>query len=402
MTYTPLAVRIVELADVLRRAGVAVGSGEVLLASGAAELVGVERPADLREALATTLLHRHEDRGLFDQAFQAVIQAPPVADRPSVPIPGPRPASVRNRRLATALTAARLSEVEAGAAATAQLLAASDLERLSHRDFEQMSADEARAARELLREAARWWRRSVRRWLPSVREGTLDPRRSLRALARRPDAVLVQWRERRERPARLLLLCDVSGSMRAYSRAFLQLAHALAGRDRSLELFAFATRLTRLTPLLRTPDPDLALARIGAAVQDWDSGTRIGSSLAQLLRSHRRTALDSNTLVVLLSDGLERGEPHQLRAACMQLRQACRAILWLNPLLRYADYAPLARGAAVLTECFQGALPAHDPASLATLVRSVSELARRGNPERRSPRALCGRSYKPILSFSVQ
>jgi uncharacterized protein len=376
VAVTTLAGRIVELADVLRRAGVTLGSGEVLRASAAAGWVGVERAADLREALAVTLLHRREDRRVFDAAFDAVIQSRPGAAEPGRRMPGPRALAAPNRRLSTTRAASPATALESAARATAQFLAASDRERLGHRDFEQMSAAEARAARELLRAAARWWPRPVRRWMPSGREGVLDARRTLRALARRPEAALVEWRERRVRRVRLLLLADVSGSMSAYARAFLQLAHALASRDRSLELFAFATRLTRLTPLLRTPESDLALARIGAAVPDWDGGTRIGSALSQLVRRYHPGSLDSQTLVVLLSDGLERGDPQALRNACRTLSRACRAVLWLNPLLRYAHYAPLARGAAILAEFFPGVRPAHDPASLVSLVRSLSELAR--------------------------
>ena len=172
--------------------------------------------------------------------------------------------------------------------------------------------------------------------------------------------------------------------MRAYARGFLQLAHALAGRDRAVELFAFATRLTRLTRWLRVRDADGALSRIGTAVKDWDSGTRIGAALAQLVSEYAPSVLGSNSIVVLLTDGLERGAPEQLRAAAERLKRSCREVLWLNPLLRYADYAPLARGASVLAETLSPVRPAHDPASLEALVRSLEAL--RGSRGRRSDR----------------
>jgi uncharacterized protein with von Willebrand factor type A (vWA) domain len=320
------------------------------------------------------LLHRHEDRALFDAAFAAVLLASPSAADPGVALPSPRSIAPQNRRLASALPAqrppARPARVE-----TREPLAASDLETLRHRDFEQMSAAEARAALELVRRAARWWRRPVRRWQSSARGHELDVRATLRELARRPDAVSLFWRRRRDRPSRLVLVCDVSGSMHAYSRAFLQLAHALSGRDRSVELFAFATRLTRLTHLLRVSDLDGALARIGTAVQDWDSGTRIGAALSRLTREFSSSVLGSNTIVVLLTDGLERGSPEELHAAATRLKRSCRAVVWLNPLLRYAEYAPVARGAAVLAETLHAVRPAHDPESLEALVRSLEELA---------------------------
>jgi len=376
MTLSALPRRIADLAEVLRRAGIAVGSGEVLLAATAAESVGVERVHDLREALAATMLRRHEDRALFDAAFAAVLLASPSASDPGVAVPSPRSPAARNRRLASALSSQRPPESPPASAETPEAYAASDLETLRHRDFEQMSAQEARAALELVRRAARWWRRPVRRWQPSARGPILDVRRTLRELARRPDAAPISWRRRRDRPARLVLVCDVSGSMHAYSRAFLQLAHALSGRDRSVELFAFATRLTRLSHLLRVRDVDRALARMGTAVQDWDSGTRIGAALAQLARKFGSTVLGSNTIVLLLTDGLERGPPEELRAAAARLKRSCRDVVWLNPLLRFADYAPLARGAAALAETLHAACPAHDPASLDGLMRALAQRGR--------------------------
>jgi uncharacterized protein with von Willebrand factor type A (vWA) domain len=367
---------------VLRRAGVPVGSGEVMLAMNAVESIGIERVGDLREGLATTLLHRCEDRALFDAAFAAVLLASPSAPDPDTAVPAPRSPAARNQRLASALAARRSAPDPRVAIETPAICAASDFEALRHRDFEQMSAEEARTALDLVRWAASWWRRPTRRWRASSRSGDLDLRRTLRELARRPDSALWYWRKQRDRPIRLVMVCDVSGSMRAYARGFLQLAHALSGRDRAVELFAFATRLTRLTQWLRVRDPDRSLARIGTSVQDWDSGTRIGTALARLVTQYGPSVLGSNSIVVLLTDGLERGPPEELRAAAERLKRSCREVLWLNPLLRYPDYAPLARGASVLAETLSPVRPAHDPASLEALVRSLEALRRRREPNR--------------------
>jgi uncharacterized protein len=369
--------RIVTLTGVLRRAGVAVGTGETLLATQAAEVVGIARPGDLAEALAAALLRRNEDRALFDAAFAAVFLAPPSAADPAIAIPAPR-STRSNQRLAAALGADTTAPPAVRARTVLEAIAASDTETLRHRDFEQMSAEEARAAQDLIRRAARWWRRPMRRWRPSRRPRVLDARRTIREFARSPDAAGLAWRDRRQAPLRLVLVCDVSGSMRAYARAFLQLAHALSGRDRSVELFAFATRLTRLTPLLRSVDADECLARIGTAVRDWDSGTRIGAALTRLNREFGPRVLGSNTVVLLLTDGLERGDPAELRAAAERLTRSCRTVLWLNPLLRYAEYQPVARGAAALAATVSPARPAHDPASLVSLVRVLAELAAGG------------------------
>jgi uncharacterized protein with von Willebrand factor type A (vWA) domain len=367
---------------VLRRAGIPVGSGEVMLAVNAVESIGIERVADLREGLATTLLHRREDRALFDAAFAAVLLANPSVPDPDTAVPAPRSRSARNQRLASALAARRSTPDPRAVIETPVLRAASDFEALRHRDFEQMSAEEARTALDLVRRAASWWRRPTRRWQASSRSGDLDLRRTLRELARRPDSALWYWRKRQDRPIRLVMVCDVSGSMRAYARGFLQLAHALAGRDRAVELFAFATRLTRLTRWLRVRDSDRSLARMGTSVQDWDSGTRIGAALTRLVTEYAPSVLGSNSIVVLLTDGLERGPPEELRAAAERLKRSCREVLWLNPLLRYPDYAPLARGASVLAETLSPVRPAHDPASLEALVRSLEALRRRREPNR--------------------
>ena len=378
MSSSSLPRRIVELADVLRRAGIPTGTGEVLLAVAAAEMVGIDRVLDLREALATTLLHRHEDRELFDAAFQAVVLAPPsTTTDPGTAVPSPRSLSSQNRRLASALAPEGPPGPPLEPVKTREVLAASDIETLRHRDFEQRSATEARAALEVVRRAGRWWRRAVRRWQLTRRGSRLDVRRSLRELVRRPEAWHLLWQRRRDQPYRLVLVCDVSGSMRGYSRAFLQLAHALAGRDRSVELFAFATRLTRLTHMLRRYDVDQSLARMGTAVPDWDSGTRIGSALARLTREFGPVVLGSNTIVVLMTDGLEQGAAEDLRAAAGRLTRSCRAVVWLNPLLRYDGYEPLARGAAVLADTLKAIRPAHDPASLESLVRSLEDVCAR-------------------------
>jgi len=366
--------RIVALSGVLRRAGVAVGTGETLLAATAAEAVGVARSGDLAEALAAALLRRNEDRALFDAAFAAVFMNPPSDADASLAIPAPPAIRPTQRRLATALSREPTARPSDATSPVLTAIAASDVEILRHRDFEQMSVPEARAVQDLIRQAVRWWHRPMRRWRASARPRVFDARRTIRECARSPDSASLAWRVRRESPLRLVLVCDVSGSMSAYARAFLQLAHALAGRDRSVELFAFATRLTRLTRLLRTVDVDECLARIGTTVPDWDSGTRIGAALTRLNREFGARVLGSRTIVLLLTDGLERGDPEELRRAAERLHRSCRTVLWLNPLLRYAAYEPVARGAAVLAQVVPPARPAHDPASLVALVRDLADL----------------------------
>jgi uncharacterized protein with von Willebrand factor type A (vWA) domain len=161
-----------------------------------------------------------------------------------------------------------------------------------------------------------------------------------------------------------VLLVDVSGSMAVYARMFLQYAHLLSRRGSRVETFAFATRLTRLTRALETPDPDTALAKVSRLVKDWDSGTRLGAALEEFNGDWSRRVLGRGAWVLLLTDGLEREGPALLAEQLRRLRLNCRELVWVNPLLRSATYQPLAGGAAALERFATRRLSAHNVDSL--------------------------------------
>src|SRR6185503_14565645 len=175
-----------------------------------------------------------------------------------------------------------------------------------------------------------------------------------------------QQRRRRARP--IVLLCDVSGSMELYTRTLLLFAHALSRKRRSVEAFLFATRLSRITHDLRATKSDAAMAAVSRAVQDWSGGTRIGDALRTFHQRWRRRVLHSSSIVILISDGWDRGDPNLLRNEIARLHRSCHRLIWLNPLIGSIDYAPLTRG-------LQAALPFVDDFLPVRTLRDIRDLA---------------------------
>jgi uncharacterized protein with von Willebrand factor type A (vWA) domain len=180
---------------------------------------------------------------------------------------------------------------------------------------------------------------------------------------------------RREQPLPLLVLVDVSGSMERYARLLLAFLHAATrAHRRQCDVFAFGTELTDLTQAFRLADTDQMLAAAGATIHDFAGGTRLASALASLRQQHARRLSGRRTLVLLISDGLDTDEPGQLEAQLAWLRLHSRKLLWLNPLLRYGGYAPLARGAAVLHRHADAMLAVHNLNRLDDLARSMARV----------------------------
>lgn len=249
----------------------------------------------------------------------------------------------------------------------------SPVEALSRRDLGTLAPEELRETeRAFDRVRVRLAARRGRRTEPSRRRGRVDLRRSLREAVRHDGELLRLARRRRalERP-RVVLLCDVSGSMERHARFLLRLLLS-AGRERDVEAFVFGTRLTRVTQSLRRGTPARRLERIAEAVPDWSSGTRIGASLAEFVERHGRSLLGRKTVVVILSDGLERGEIEPLERAMRTISRRARRVVWMNPLAGGPDYEPSARGMEAALPWVDDLVPG---ASLADL-RRLPELLR--------------------------
>ena len=179
---------------------------------------------------------------------------------------------------------------------------------------------------------------------------------------------MLPTRKRRVRPRPLVLLCDVSGSMESYSRMLLHFAHALTSRHHRVEAFLFSTRLTRVTRELNTRRADDALAAMSKTVPDWSGGTRIGAALNEFHQQWGRRVLNGGPVVLLISDGWDRGDPEVLRAQIARLQRRCYRLVWLNPLIGTTGYSPLTRG-------LQAALPYVDDFLASRTLRNLADLA---------------------------
>jgi uncharacterized protein len=358
-----MVAELVALADAMRAGGARVGTGEVEAGARALGAVGASR-TDAYLGLRAVLCSRREDLAIFDAAFEAVFGAG-------------REASAAMTQPAPAITSPALPRVAIGdgeRAGTAEPYvrpaAWSDIELLLDKDFAQYSDAERALARAVVAQLARRGptRRSRRLRAARTRGVRPDLQRTLRASLRTGGEPLERrWREPATKPRRLVLVCDVSGSMAPYARALLQYLHAVVATHRRVEAFAFGTRLTRLTRELGERDPDRALARAADAVADWSGGTRIGASVGALNREHGRR-LGRGAIVVILSDGWDRGEPELLAAEMARLRRSAHRVVWLNPLKAARGYEPLARGMVA-------ALPHTDHFLAGNSLSSLAELA---------------------------
>jgi uncharacterized protein len=255
-------------------------------------------------------------------------------------------------------------------------MTASDLARLHQADFNALSAGEFHLVERLARDIALPVPQvEMRRMQPGLRGTRMHWARTLRQSSQTGGELLVLRRmQRSHEPLPLLVLVDVSGSMERYARLLLAFLHAATRAHRRRDVFAFGTELTDLTPAFRIADTDAMLAAASSAIADYAGGTRLGESLATLRQKHARRLVGRRTLVLVISDGLDTGEPQDLARELEWLTHRCRRLLWLNPLLRFEGYAPLARGAAVLHRHAHAMLAVHNLAKLQDLAQSLSEL----------------------------
>ena len=372
----------------LRSAGLPVGADRVHTALAALQVAGLESKAEFHAVLSACLVDRREHLELFDQAFVLFWRDPDLLGRmralltPQAHLKdGATPPPPENRRLNEALVPHQARQPpDAPQQAPIQIAAQlswNDRELLNKADFDTMSADEWRAAQRLMQQL-RWLVPPLpsRRHQAARRPGRPDWRATMAQMARHGgDWGRLQWRAPRQRPAPLVVLADISGSMSRYSRMLLHFAHALGHGDARVESFVFGTRLTRTTRLLKGRDPDLAIAQVVRAVADWSGGTRITTSLHEFNQRWARRVLGSQATVLLISDGLEHGDTSALGFEMARLRKSCRRLLWLNPLLRFAGFEPRAGGIKAMLPHVDSLLPAHNLQSLADLARALSQPA---------------------------
>ena len=369
---------VVTFGRVLHEAGLEIGPGRVADSLRALDAVDLARQEDVYFALRQTLVSRQDELDLFDRAFGAwFLRAPvlpPVRSRSGAEVEtrvGQAPTDRLRRREEDGE-----KEDETGDPLE---LGASAQELLRDKDFSELTGDELRRLRELIARIARTRpQRHSRRRTVAAHGDMLDVRRMIRrSLRTGGDPLDRPLRTRKEVPRKLVVLCDVSGSMDSYARALLLFLHAVVGTGRGVEAFAFGTRLSRLTPDLATRDPDAALARCTEAVVDWGGGTRIGASLREFNETWGRRALSRGAIVLIVSDGWEREDPELVGREMAKLARAAYAIVWVNPLKGNPQYQPLAGGMRAALPYVDRFLPGHNLRSLEELAAVLAGIERR-------------------------
>jgi uncharacterized protein len=375
---------LLHFGEVLHAAGLAVPAGCMIDVARALEFVDVGRRTDFYITLRSLLVHRPQDFVLFDDAFRTFWRR-----HPGEWSAGDLRAMGEQRRIGPPqvdIPPAETSGASAGGAALAdpvQRVAAmtyGDREISRTKDFAEFTDAEIEDARRAL--ALLSWdagQRRTRRWVRARHGRAIDLRRIVPHNARYGGELLdrpARARKIKRRP--LVLICDVSGSMERYTRMLLHFVHGLSTRAWRVETFLFATRLTRVTrELKRKGLRTTTVQRIPWAVPDWGGGTRIGDALRTFNTQWRRRVMGHGPVVLLISDGWDRGEPETLRREIARLQRSSYRLIWLNPLLGAPDYRPLTRGMQAALPFVDDFLPVHNLESLEELAARLNKLDER-------------------------
>ena len=395
-------------ARALRKAGLPIGPGRVIEAIRAVEVVGFTERADFYWTLHACFVNRPEQRAVFDQVFRLFWRDPQFLEHMmSLMLPALR--GVQKDRLAQAAEKRAAEALLDGVERPPQIReeeqgeqieidgsgTASAEERLRKLDFEQMTSAEMAQARAMLARLRLPVRPlAARRTAPDVRGKRPDWRRTMQASMRQGGEFGgLAWRSRQVRWPNLVALCDISGSMAQYSRVVLQFLHAVSNQRGAgwakVHAFTFGTRLTNISRLMASRDVDAALAAAGEQAQDWKGGTQIGTCLHAFNRDWSRRVLGQGAVVLLITDGLDRGAPGALAQEMERLHLSTRRLIWINPLLRWEGFAPKAAGIRAMlphVDCFRAG---HNIASLEELGVAISSAGDMGE-KARLMRAMAG------------
>jgi uncharacterized protein with von Willebrand factor type A (vWA) domain len=372
-----IADNVIGFARALRTAGVPVGPGAVIDAMNALQLIDIGSRGDVYATLEAIFVKRHEHALIFAQAFDLFFRAAEEWKHmlDSVPLPDharkkPPPAS---RRVQEAMSQPTLRE-QPQVQEHDLRLSVSDKEILQKKDFAQMSVAEiVEATRAIARMSLPQAELETRRYRPDARGLRLDMRRTLRGSLRTGGEIVhIRKLGRIEKPAPIVALLDISGSMSEYTRLFLHFLHAITDARKRVSVFLFGTRLTNVTRALRARDPDEALASCSATVEDWAGGTRIATSLHSFNKLWARRVLGQGAIVLLISDGLEREADSRLAFEMDRLHRSCRRLIWLNPLLRFDGFEPKAQGIKMMLPHVDEFRPVHNLTSIGELITALS------------------------------
>lgn len=367
---------------VLRGMGLDINPGRMMDLVSALDHIEIGRKPDFFYSARTLLVHEREDLPLFDEAFEMFWRKPPESwqvDWSGLP--------QRRRPRKPVVTHPPLEEAAQqpgdGSSTSGQEMTVievtrtySNREMLRHKNFAEMSAEEAEAVKQMMVQLL--WNVGERRTLRK-RPGKghlIDMRRTLRH-SLRSEGEVVRWSYRvpKRKPRPLVVIADISGSMERYTRLLLHFIYGMkAALNQPVEAFVFSTRLTRITRPLQLRDLDQALHKIGQLVHDWAGGTRIGESLKTFSFEWGRRVLGRGAVVLIISDGWDRGDVDLLKREMARLKRNCYRLIWLNPLLGAPDYEPLTRGIQAALPYVDDFLPVHNLASLEDLANRLAEL----------------------------
>jgi uncharacterized protein len=387
-----LVTHLLAFGRLLHEMGVAVSPGQMLDLLVALEHVPFTQREDFKAACRAVLVRRREDLPLFDAAFEFYWRKISGNDletefmRSMIPTTKLPPRSLRLPKRQPEEPPPP-SDQEKEEEELELQLTYSPGELLRQKDFGQFTWEEVQRCKELLQRME--WRieeRPTRRRRPAHHGSRLDLRRSLRrSMSLGGEMFDLAWRETQTEPRPLVVLCDISGSMERYSRILIQFVHTVSSGLRDVETFVFGTRLTRITRQLRHRDIDDAVSEVSKHVIDWSGGTRIGDAVKEFNYRWGRRVLGRGPIVLLISDGWDRGEPEILSREMDRLQRSCHRLIWLNPLLGSPGYEPLTLGMQAALPFVDDFLPVHNLISLEQLGEKLSSLSDRRVDRRQSP-----------------
>jgi len=364
---------VLEFARALRSAGIPADPRAAIDLCRGLEHIDVGNPTDFRNAARTIFVYRKTDLPRFDEEFRRFWFG---QRRPRAPTP--EDSDEERPQGKTQETTPPDDADNAGESPVEEHTSYSSDEIISRKDLASLTEQEIDAARRMLQEFIRRFARlRGRRYARDGRRGRMDFRRMLRhSVANDAELVSLLYRRRKPQRLRLMILCDVSGSMEQYSRFLLEFIFALRRELPQTEVAVFATRMTVVTDLLAARGVRKTLHKVAERVRDWGGGTDIGGCLNTFNQHYARELVTSKSVVVLLSDGWDRGDPAVMGNEIAELRRRANTLIWLNPLLGGPDYQPLTRGMQTALPHLDHFLPAHSLQSLIGLAKTLQSVWR--------------------------
>lgn len=365
--------------------GLDVNPSRMITLIQALQYIEIGQKEDFYHATRCLLVHDYEDIALFDQAFDLFWRRPEERrlaltlvqskrPKPSSPQPRNNQPVLKVKSGRSTIEDSESDDELSPQLDTTQTYSAQEV--LRQKDFAELDADELEAIKKLIAHLV--WQlgfRRTRRYRPG-RGQTIDMRRSLRRnLGYGGELLEWSFRKPRFKPRPLVIIADISGSMERYTRLLLHFVYGLTkGLENSVEAFVFGTRLTRISRQLEHKDVDRSMKEITRSVSDWSGGTRIGAAIKRFNYDWARRVLSRGAIVLLISDGWDRGDPHLLAKEIARLQRNCHRLIWLNPLLGSPDYEPLTRGMVAALPYIDDFLPAHNLVNLEALARHLEWL----------------------------